>query len=484
MSNNLSISSSTLSAQLAAEHNIPEPIVKKVLPILMSEHKISWEKRNVSVSAEDQATLTQLFRDLVHHGEGAMPTANYPPKSAAESFWNKISGKSNQLAKVKGDHDSIFSYFYSVAIEAQEHHINEFREEYFRQLSQIKPHDNEVIRSCCAYPLLTFLPFMKPAIGRQFCFNNINYIVDNCIDLPTLGGSIPVYVLKDQNESLTLVFKGSTFPGDKGYAASWLSDFTPAVSVGHFPARSKELKEWFDNHNDVTVIGASLGGSLALQMVSLYGDKLKEAHAFNPAGLTFCKNFKEENENVPVYIYSQWNDLVSNMGYFPKWATVYRIMADDADVTRAHAEVFAGKKEVTVIKTTGSYQNSRTGRHLLSSAHKLGSIVPFTIIGSSTVMYNIYDVITRQSIGRKEKTSYFDIATVITQIALGALLIAVAIYARKHRQLPQIKKIIQEIGTKRFEQSTMALIIIGSLMTAGGLRAIGHFKKKKPRVKS
>ncbi|MDP1880024.1 MAG: hypothetical protein Q8K60_03685, partial [Parachlamydiaceae bacterium] len=136
--------------------------------------------------------------------------------------------------------------------------------------------------------LLSLYPYLKPENGNtikvpiliNWKWTFIEYTVEEISFIPkklpvnfipVLGSPIVAYGLtpidlKDTAPPL-LLFKGTTFPTDKGFSLSLIADFFPLTSVGAFAfwLGKEEIKSWLSNATTfkrALVFGKSLGGSL------------------------------------------------------------------------------------------------------------------------------------------------------------------------------------------------------------------------------
>ncbi|MCH9610763.1 MAG: hypothetical protein S4CHLAM81_08100 [Chlamydiales bacterium] len=466
---------------LARWHNLPEAEVKKFIPSMMRAHRISWIKKGKQLRAIDLGKLDQLFTNRVQHGVGALAHENGEPISACQSGVRYLVGKQDKIKKIPhiyAKQPTIANFFWQLAVETNPKMRAEAREQLYDVLREVQ-HNDPTIEKCCLWPLVSLIPFFDPPVGSEVPIKNKTYTVSKKINLPTIGGSTPAYVLEREDEPPMLIFRGSTYPGDKGYAAGWLSDCTPGLSVGHIPARSSELKEWIKEQANVTVVGASLGGSLALHMVSLYGDHLGQVHAWNPAGLHLWKDYGEKR-GMEVTIYNQWNDLVSTMGYFPSYAKILRIVPNKHhNFKLAHMRPYAGQSSVTVVESDTFYENNRAARHFLSGLHIGGSVIPFSILAAGTTLYRTYNLFTLTHLREAEYATTADRALVISWIAVGTLLVTLAAMMLTKRNLPQMKNAYSQLGHKGYNAVAITFATIGGMMILGGLRATGHLKSKK-----
>lgn len=271
---------------------------------------------------------------------------------------------------------------------------------------------------------LSLIPYFGPVEGDVFTvpvynpetntYDNIDYEVNKIIELspPALGtpliaaGMVP----KNNNQDAPppiISFSGTPLPGGSGYGAGLLSDMTPFMSPGHAASiyAKDTMREWLqtytnNGHKPATLTGASLGGGLCLHTLRFHKKYVGEIHAFNPAGLhpwdTWGKSADatyrsgSKTRDVKVRVYSQENDVVSSMGYYPrgKDVKVYRIFGEKPEnLLYAHARAYMGSKKVVVIESDNDFEAARVDRigwtvlHLLISPVLFVPALAITLLG-------------------------------------------------------------------------------------------------------
>ncbi|HEV7737738.1 MAG TPA: hypothetical protein VGO47_10260, partial [Chlamydiales bacterium] len=104
-----------------------------------------------------------------------------------------------------------------------------------------------------------------------------------------------------------------------------------------------------------------------------HSEKISHVDVYNPAGL-YPWNWSNPFNQQIVNIYYQENDLVPTMGMFPTGVGVslYRVLSSTIEnCLHSHARVFTGGKEVTILKSSPEYENSRCVRRVLTAVHLL-----------------------------------------------------------------------------------------------------------------
>jgi pimeloyl-ACP methyl ester carboxylesterase len=160
--------------------------------------------------------------------------------------------------------------------------------------------------------------------------------------------------------------------------ATVLADFTPGMSVGHAPYKEgrEKIAEWLQDKKDVQLYGASLGGAIALHVAINHRDRVGRVQAYNPPGF-YPWDWK--GGSLPqIDIYSQQNDLVSTMGFFPESdeVNIYRVIGSRSEgLFKAHMRAYTGCEKVTFLKSSAQYENSRWDRKILTALHILLSAI-------------------------------------------------------------------------------------------------------------
>ena len=117
---------------------------------------------------------------------------------------------------------------------------------------------------------------------------------------------------QDPSARPILSFLGTTYPAGSGFLASILTDFRPRHSVGEYTYKNAKpmLDQWFQDKQNVHVVGISLGGTLAFHTLLDYHEKLQQVDVYNPPSLyDHCWKI-EFNEGCLINIYQQPHDIV------------------------------------------------------------------------------------------------------------------------------------------------------------------------------
>ena len=258
--------------------------------------------------------------------------------------------------------------------------------------------------------VLSLIPFFGPEEGDVFPipvknaqgeFELVDYTVNKVFNLspsflgtPLIAaGFIPA---EGSNAAPLISFSGTPLPGGNGYGAGVLSDMTPFMSPGHAASlyARNEISAWLKEYagefkkdgnykegkKPANIVGASLGGGLCLHTLRLHGKYIGEIHAFNPAGTHPWDWWGHPEYDQKVNIYSQENDVVSSMGYYPRGENVkvYRIFGSKPEnLLFAHARVYMGSKQVVVIDSDLPYEHKRIDRLAWTILHVVLSPIFF-----------------------------------------------------------------------------------------------------------
>lgn len=388
-------------------NNIPQVEAQKIWGTLRRAH---------GIDQSDRAQIDRVFRERVVFTGGLF-------QRGTPSLPNYLLGKSASCPGLK-------RYWKAILYEKDPRLLEEFRGELQNALDEAfcqKEHIDSRVYRACIYHVLSLFPFTYPEVGTVIRIDNQEYRVDQKLELTPrwFSSPIPAYGLVSESGDSLLAFIGSTYPAGEGCLATWLSDFTPCCSVGFVPSRSSQITRWLQGKQNVTVVGTSLGGALALHATR--HPQVSRVFAFNAPGLFPC-NYG--NSQAEVTIFNQWGDLVSTMGYFPKNARIFRVIKEGKaeNFVLAHARIYSGMAGAILFESTAHYENRRLVRNLLVVIHQIASQI-ICVLGVAIVcLRKTYQAITLSYIDLKGQADLFDAAADISLIALGAIFIAY--YAR------------------------------------------------------
>lgn len=246
---------------------------------------------------------------------GKRPSLRQLDKKVVKAFFYKHD--SELASAAKADFQDLFNFISAKA--QKEARPLELKEELF------------------CYRLLSFFPFLKPegeSIDfpisyegpveiRTYRFERIE-LTDNKLVSPLVA-----YGLIAKEGAPILIFKGTTYPADDGFARSLLADFTPNSSVGGrvLKKASDSLKAWVSDKKGIIVTGISLGGSLAQHFGQEFSDRTTKIYAFSAPRL-IRSELKEDSP--PCIRVNTKGDIVTKVGdsLLPKTIT-YEIETDE-----------------------------------------------------------------------------------------------------------------------------------------------------------
>lgn len=223
----------------------------------------------------------------------------------------------------------------------------------------------------------------------------VSYTVEH-IRLTPKGMGSPMYafglVPKSRAARPILLFKGTTYPADKGFILSLLSDLNIGATPGAyaFQLGRSNLKAWLKKNtksHSACVYGQSLGGSLALQAVSSMPKYFAKVGAYSPTALlSHSKKWKKLAKNplaLPeVNVFCPENDIVPLAGF--KWEkewNVYRIFSKKKyDFLYAHTQIFFSHKKFLLLKIDPKKDQMKPSRIFVSLTHLICS-VPLFLVG-------------------------------------------------------------------------------------------------------
>jgi len=343
-----------------ARNDKTDPVIQMVVNAIFHGGAISWKPVNKTVVKtlliKNNPTLMKDFRQELQ-GELDNIAANLPTNSSEEFLWKRFLGF--VLA--------ILPYSY--------------------------PSTGDIIA----------IPFLKDGVCRK-----VNYTIE-VIPLSLTSLATPMIALgltpvDDKESPPILAYLGTTFPGGDGFAATILSDFTPGHSVGEaiYQQNRHLIDKWLEGKKEVHAIGTSLGGALVLNTIIDHQDKITHVEAYVPAGLYPSKWKEEISNNSKVNIYCQPNDIVSQLGSWPRGNSVslYSIIPEQEGVKEnpisSHVRTFTGCEKVTIIKKDPQKDNLSFWRRLITILHQfLGPLVVFLPASLALLLYRLLTALHR-----------------------------------------------------------------------------------------
>ena len=252
-------------------------------------------------------------------------------------------------------------------------------------------------------PILSYYTLFDPQEGEQIKIPKkvsgewilADYVFEKIfLTPPWLGSQVTAFGLHPVAKGLPplLLFKGTSYPTDNGFALGVLSDLNPGASVGAyiFWFGKKKISAWLESASEkagckAQVSGLSLGGSLALHTVAKLPTHIDRVFAFHPSALLSydLKAWDQSplNSLPEVHIICNENDLVPTMGLrWGKGWNIYRIFLPERRPSlHAHMQCFAARKNHLMLRANRKRDETKWSRIGLASARLTLSIPLFLI---------------------------------------------------------------------------------------------------------
>jgi hypothetical protein len=240
--------------------------------------------------------------------------------------------------------------------------------------------------------LISLIPYCYPRIGDRFFIPETSghearcceYRVTQRLDFTIHKKLSPHhgYVLKNKKGNTLLVFMGTTFPSGNGFCSTLFSDFVPFLSVGKLPFSKSFhlLHAFFQNHDDVTLYGMSLGGAMVFHTMREFPEKVKQGYAISPPGLFTSDLFESQKK---LTILTQQNDMIPKLGFFPtgdKVSLFYIKVHQKKNPLASHAQAFSNHKKCRIYSHQVMQENKKLLRKVSYLAHALISFLALGFI--------------------------------------------------------------------------------------------------------
>lgn len=262
--------------------------------------------------------------------------------------------------------------------------------------------------------LLCYYTYFDPQNGEKMRvpqlingnWQMVDYTVETISLTPSaLGSPITAFGLMpdDKKSPPLLLFKGTTFPTDKGCCLELLADMNPGSSVGAYPFKMGKttLQTWLNQATQTTgtkarICGQSLGGSLTLHTVSNFPQLVGEAWAVAPTALhesdlKIWDQYVAQNPgNIPrVEVLCQENDPVPKAGlrWGQGWNITHIFAADKKAGYFAHVMCYFSQTEHVALKGDLKSDEKKPSRYFMAIAHLILSIPLFI---SGVMLYSFY----------------------------------------------------------------------------------------------
>ena len=188
-----------------------------------------------------------------------------------------------------------------------------------------------------------------------------------------------------------LLFKGTTYPTDKGFSLSLLTDLNPGASVGSyaFSTGRKKIQGWLNRHaigHKAIVYGKSLGGAQAWRTALHYPDQIQKVMAYGAPGFSSKDEKKWEliinkRPYPKVNMFCQQGDPVP---YFdkvvPKGFNYFLVLGEKSrHGVLAHADMYSTHERSVVINIDASKMEKKWRRMSLTALRAVLSIFVFPV---------------------------------------------------------------------------------------------------------
>ncbi len=354
-------------SQLALQDR--EPFIEAVRQVLVSPNS-PWTP-NLPPLLPNQEIFFQLL-------QGTMPT--FIERSRAKSLLKAIVWEKN-LEILEEAKELLQLLFYDL-----------FSDLSYKELTNEESFHFEVIIG----DLLALLPFLRPEPGSlvqvpikmEEQWQLVDYFIEEILLTPNWLGS-PCVAYGLISESLApslLLFKGTTYPTDRGFSLSLVADTNPLLALGTtlFKIGKNKIEEWLNlQEKEVVIYGKSLGGELALCTATRFCDKVFKVMAYSsPAFPAYSvRKLKKTNHCLPaIHFFSQKGDLIPYLDMPLRHPNIhyYKLSSQrNKNGISAHAYIYSTHPNHTLLEETLVIRKKFWKRVATTSAHRLLSLPLF-----------------------------------------------------------------------------------------------------------
>jgi hypothetical protein len=258
--------------------------------------------------------------------------------------------------------------------------------------------------------LLSLFPFLRPNDGDILRvpvrvdgqWKMVDYAVEKIRLTPRwMGSSIMAYGLNAINAPPLLLFKGTTYPTDKGFGLSLLTDMNPFSSVGAFvySIGKNKIENWLNKKNTSSqkaiVYGKSLGGAHAWRTALSFQDKVGKVMAYGASGLSISDNkklnaLKKEGILPEINIFCQKNDPVPYFDLTNDGINYYQVLGSKPrHGVIAHADMYSTHEKSVILKFDFSKCSQKIQRIAATLLRGIVSFVCFPFVALIMAVYTI-----------------------------------------------------------------------------------------------
>lgn len=183
--------------------------------------------------------------------------------------------------------------------------------------------------------------------------------------------------INQDNAVSHLIFPSTNCPAGQGFGEEAVTDLMPFTTVGEtlYKSAKPRINKWMNEQVErpIHVSGGSLGGALSLLLATDQPEKIQRVDAFNPPGLFAfhekkkIDHWKQATKRPEVYIQSQENDGVSQLGFFkPEWTFIHvkpdKKYAGPSSI--AHGIQYIGQPGAMFYQIDTTEENNKVARKL------------------------------------------------------------------------------------------------------------------------
>lgn len=253
--------------------------------------------------------------------------------------------------------------------------------------------------------LLSLFPFLNPQKGEILKVPTLvgeawqlsSYQVEPIHLTPRwLGSPLVAFGLNPEAESSApplLLFKGTTYPTDKGFSLSLITDINPLASVGSyaFHMGKKSIKAWLDvhtreGHPKAEIYGKSLGGAQAWRTALHFPNQIDRVMAYGAPGFSLGELNKlngliEKGTAPEINIFCQKNDLITYTDRVAsKGVNYFQIFGNHPKRGfLAHAEMYSTHEQSSIIKIDAIKHKHPVQRFIISLLKDILSFSAFPL---------------------------------------------------------------------------------------------------------
>ena len=182
-----------------------------------------------------------------------------------------------------------------------------------------------------------------------------------------MGSPLVAFGLKPSRNSSAppplLIFKGTTYPTDRGFGLSLLTDLNPGDSVGGYAFRlgRKKIGSWLAQHTNentkAIVYGKSLGGALSWRTALHFSAHIQKVMAYGAPGFSSSevkrlKRNMQQKSHPEIHMFCQKGDHVPYFDKMPRQGVHYYLVLGEKERSGllAHADMYSTHQHSAVIR--------------------------------------------------------------------------------------------------------------------------------------